>query len=270
VFIDGKPIDVYVNEDVSVKLRDVNRYKLSPDASQFRFKSGDWDMGGDMDGGPEKPFLGVMTEGTTQGARIEKLSENGAATKAGLKEGDVITKVNGKNVFDHEQLSDVISQLKPEEKVTITYKRDGKENKTTATLGKRKASLSRAFHYAPNDLGPMPPLAFDFDGYNPGDLGNLLELRNRPRLGIKAQDTEDGSGVKILGVDEDSPADKAGVKENDIITSFDGKKVTNADELAKASRESKDKASIKIDVNRNGKAQTLEVKVPKKLKTANL
>lgn len=267
VFVDGKPIDEYVNDEVSIKLRDVNRFKMAPGASTFRLDRNDWEMDNDELTGKEKAFLGVMTSGSSQGARVEKVTENSAAAKAGLKEGDVITKVNDKGVFDHEQLSEAISGMKPDEKVTITYKRDGRENKTTATLGKRKSFDTRSFRYHPGDFGPIPPMAFDFDR---GDFGDVFTLHGKPRLGIKAQDTEEGNGVKVLDVDEGSAAEKAGVKQNDVITAFDGKKVNTADELAKASREAKDKTSVKIDVNRNGKSQTLEVKVPKKLKTANL
>jgi len=51
---------------------------------------------------------------------------------------------------------------------------------------------------------------------------------------------------------------------------IEGKEVTSASDLARASREAKDKSSMKVQLNRNGKPQTIEVKVPKKLRTANL
>jgi serine protease Do len=118
---------------------------------------------------------------------------------------------------------------------------------------------------------PMPNLNFDWPQGNFRNYMNPMNPMNgRPRLGIKAQDTEDGKGVKVLGVDDESAADKAGIKEDDIITEFDGKKVNNAEELANAAREAKDKPSVKITFNRDGKTQTVEVKTPKKLRTANL
>ena len=190
-----------------------------------------------------------------------------AAAKAGLKKNDVITKINDKEVFDHEQLSEAIGKFKPEEKVTITYKRDGKENKTTATLGKRNRTIARAPHAPFPPDAPMPPMVFDFKD---GDFGDVFQYHSKPRLGLKVQDTEDGKGVKVLDVDEGSAAEKAGIKEDDVITSFEGKEVTSASDLAKASREAKDKSSFKVQLNRNGKPQTIDVKVPKKLRTANL
>jgi serine protease Do len=262
VIVDGKPIDEFVDEDITVQKRDAKRYNLASPRSPFRFEDG-WSADQfELNGGEDRAFLGVTTEGSSEGVRIISVSENSAAAKAGLKKDDIITKVNDKAVFDHEQLSNAIGEYEPEEKVTITYKRDGKENKATATLGRR----SQVMGHMPRP--PMPPMVFNFDDEQFGDV--FQYRNNRPRLGLKVQDTEDGKGVKVIDVDEGSAAEKAGIKENDVITSFEGKEVTSAGELAKASREAKDKSSMKVQLNRNGKPQTIEVKVPKKLKTANL
>lgn len=268
VLINGKPIDEYVDDEVSVRLRSPKRYMLDGNSP---FRNQQWKL----DAGDDVAFLGVSTEGSKEGTKIVTISENSAAEKAGLKKGDVITKLNDKPVYDHEQLTEIVRNMKPEEKVTITYKRDGKENKTTATLGKRQGDvLAYGFPpnapYAPNaPIPPIPPMQFDFDGGGK-DLHQFFYRNDRPRLGIKAQDTEDGKGVKVLDVEEGSAAEKAGIKEDDIITSFEGKDVNSAEELAKASREIKDKSSLKVQLKRNGKSQTVDVKIPKKLKTAEL
>ena len=65
-------------------------------------------------------------------------------------------------------------------------------------------------------------------------------------------------------------AKKAGIKENDIITEVDGKSVNTADDVAKLIRENKDKVSVMVKLQRDGKTQNIEVKIPKKLKTADL
>ena len=91
-----------------------------------------------------------------------------------------------------------------------------------------------------------------------------------PRLGISVQDTDDGKGVKVLSADDDGAGFKSGIRENDVITEIDGKAVNSADEVAKIIRESKDKASVKMKLLRGGKAQSVDVKIPRKLKTADL
>jgi len=63
---------------------------------------------------------------------------------------------------------------------------------------------------------------------------------------------------------------QAGIKENDIITNFNGTEVNSADEVAKLVKENKDKPTISLKIKRDGKVQTVEVKMPRKLKTADL
>jgi serine protease Do len=58
--------------------------------------------------------------------------------------------------------------------------------------------------------------------------------------------------------------------EGDIITQFEGKEVNSAETLANLARENKEKYSLKLKLNRDGKYQEVEVKIPRKLKTANL
>lgn len=273
VFIDGKPIEEFENEDLSVLKRSMKRYKLNGPSSPFRFEGGDWKMDSDMLAGEERAFFGVMTEGSTNGAKVEKVTENSAASKAGIKTGDVITRINDKEVFDHESLSAVIGEMKPGDEITVTYKRDGKENKTKAKLEKRMMPVI-AHNFREMNIPPIPPMEFDFDhdgNFNFDHDGQPgIKMREKPRLGIKAQDTEEGDGVKVLEVENGSAAEKAGIRQNDIITAFEGKPVKSASELARASREAREKSTLKVDLKRNGKQQSIEVKVPKKLKTANL
>jgi serine protease Do len=93
---------------------------------------------------------------------------------------------------------------------------------------------------------------------------------NRPRLGLSVQDAEDGKGVKVIDVDEEGNAKKAGVKEDDVIVSINDKEVNSADEVAKIVRENREKPSVMLKVKRDGKTQNIEVRMPRKLKTADL
>ncbi len=93
---------------------------------------------------------------------------------------------------------------------------------------------------------------------------------NTPRLGLSIQDTDDGKGVEVINVDEDGNAAKAGIKEDDVITHVNDKEVNSADEISKLMKENKDKVSVRMQVKRDGKTQNIEVRIPRKLKTANL
>jgi putative serine protease PepD len=71
----------------------------------------------------------------TQGGALQSVESGGAGDKAGLKKGDVITKVDDQVVDGSESLVATIRGHRPGEKVTITYLRDGKSHTTTAELG---------------------------------------------------------------------------------------------------------------------------------------
>ena len=90
------------------------------------------------------------------------------------------------------------------------------------------------------------------------------------KLGLRIQDTEEGNGVKVLDVEDSSASSTAGLKKDDIITEIGGVKVTNTDEVRDQLMENSEKSSYNIKARRNGTEMSFEIKIPKKLKTANL
>ncbi|MGO4257618.1 S1C family serine protease [Marmoricola sp. RAF53] len=77
----------------------------------------------------------VSSSTLAQGAQVGDVTSGGPADKAGLKKGDVITKVNDDLIDGSESLVATVRGHRPGEKVTITYIRDGKTKTTEATLG---------------------------------------------------------------------------------------------------------------------------------------
>jgi len=65
------------------------------------------------------------------------VKSGGAAQKAGLKAGDVITAVNGNSIASGDDLSRAIDAHKPGQQITVTYTRGGNEHTVTVTLGTR-------------------------------------------------------------------------------------------------------------------------------------
>jgi serine protease Do len=77
-------------------------------------------------------------------------------------------------------------------------------------------------------------------------------------LGVGLDDTEaDQRGAKVRSVEKDSPAEKAGLKEGDVIARFDGEAVRSASHLARLVGETPAGRSVAIDVNRGGATQKL-------------
>ena len=72
--------------------------------------------------------------GTMEGIYVAKVSEESAAEEAGLKEGDVITAIDGKDVNKMADLQEYLAKKRPGDKVTITYMRDKKKASKNVTL----------------------------------------------------------------------------------------------------------------------------------------
>ena len=90
------------------------------------------------------------------------------------------------------------------------------------------------------------------------------------RLGVSIEDADNDNGAKITDVQDGSAADKAGLKDNDIITEVNGKKVKDVSETRKEMAEVKDKNSYNIKAKRNGSEMNFEIKIPKRINKADL
>ncbi|MFM6926377.1 MAG: PDZ domain-containing protein [Ferruginibacter sp.] len=298
VTINGKPLSEFKDDEITINKRNIiirdgkggTRFQINPED----FEGFSWS--GDDDGEPTA-FLGVTTnvysdandkEGTHKGAEITNITKGSAAEKAGLKNGDIITKINDKKVDDPNSLSDVVTSFKPKEEVTVYYRRDGKEQSAKTTLGERKGSKAMAYSFSGPDgmtrsfsmpriqsvpgveLGDISPRI-----WSPGNGENTYRFYSdsyprQQKLGLKIQDTEESNGVKVLDVDKDSPAEKAGIKKDDIVTEIGGKKITNTDEMREGLMDNMEKSTYNIKATRNGSSLSFDIKIPKKLKTANL
>ena len=78
--------------------------------------------------------------GTMEGIYVAKVSEESAAEEAGMKEGDVITAIDGKPVGKMAELQEVLAKKRPGDKVSVTYLRDKKKATKTLTLKNEKGN----------------------------------------------------------------------------------------------------------------------------------
>jgi len=257
----GKSADVSVNVN---KIRDYSALARTHSGYEFEY---DGDRVSLFHEDANRAMLGVTPEEDDKGARVISVTPGSAAEKAGLKKGDIITRIDDEKIKEADDVSKIIRSHKPGDKVTIAFLRDGKEQKQSVELGKWKGA---AMPVLPAITMPQQ-WSEDFPRVEtmPGGQGYVISS-NTPRLGLSIQDTDDGKGVKVLDVSDESCAEKAGLKEGDIITRINEKDVNSTDEVTRTVRENKSKPSMKFQVLRNGKTQTLEVKTPRKIKTADL
>jgi serine protease Do len=219
-----------------------------------------------------RAFLGVSTEKDDKGARVSEVIEESAAQKAGLQNNDIITSVNGVKVSDSESLLEAVRKCKPGQQVDVAFLRDGKEKKVKATLGKTDDAFAFTM---PQDYMEGFERNFNFKMVEPPMMpgaphGMWYWNEDRPKFGMGVEDNPDGDGVKVSNVEAESQAAKAGLQKDDIITEVEGKTIKNVDELREELAEGRDKSSLSVKVLRSGKAETLTLRVPKKIKTAEL
>src|SRR6187455_1479089 len=154
ITVNGKPIEDLKDGDITVHR---NKYKTMEGLNYYgtpRARAGgqnfNWDSGDNFNMyhvDENRAMLGVVTEEVDGGVKVTELTDESAAKKAGIKEGDIITKIGDTKIEDPDQLSETVRKHKPGEKVTVTVLRDKKEQKITTELGKWKGVSS--FNYAP-------------------------------------------------------------------------------------------------------------------------
>ena len=291
IIVNGKPLAEFIDKNISINKRKM-LIREGDKMMQFDFGEGPggFDFGknfnynfnmDDVEGeNKNKAFLGVTTETASGGVKVVEVLKGSAAEKAGIKKDDIITRIGNEKITSPEGLADVIAFKKPNDEVKVSYKRDSKENTLKVILGNKKQSITRSYSFpAPHPqvhgnrmphLAPLP----NMEGYNE----DLLELEQnametafprQKKIGLKLQDTEEGGNVKVINVEDSSSAAIAGLKKDDLITEINGNKIDNTDDAREELVPDEDRKSYKIKVNRNGTEILFDVKIPRKLKTAN-
>ena len=278
VTINGKPADEWKDGDVEVyNYKDHPRIRIES-TPRIRTPHGDFKMFRHDGEDDNRGLLGVVMKDNDKGAEITEVKDKSAAEKAGLQKGDIITKVGDKKITDAESLTNAVKSYKAGEEVTINYLRDGKEKSTKAKLDKRKGGFEWNYDFAPemrefnldlgDNLAPLKGLKeMPFENFGHGfmwrDGGNH-------KLGIKIQDLEEGDGVKITEVEDSSIALKGGLKKDDVILEIAGNKIEDTNDAREAIWDNWEKGALNMKIKRNGSPMDIEVKIPKKIKSADL
>jgi serine protease Do len=208
-----------------------------------------------------------------RGVVLGKIVPDSPAAKAGLKENDVVTEINGQRVEGAAQFRRMIHEIPAGRSIQLTVWRDGRTQTISATLGK-----SEERHHAMRMMAPTPgTFAFrmpEIPEIPSMEWNGSMLLGGQPRLGIDAEDLSgqlgaffgapDGEGILVRDVNSGSPAEKAGVKAGDVIISLNGERIRSAGELREklsAKREDKHR-TVKLGVLRNKSEVSLTVELP--------
>jgi serine protease Do len=209
------------------------------------------------------------------GVLLGRIVPDSPAAKAGLKDNDVITEINGQRVEGAAQFRRMIHEIPAGRSVQFTVWRDGKAQSIGVTLGESEDHGNMWFKTAPRAFSfelpsiEMPEVA-PMPGVDIGAYGMLAG--SRPRLGIDAEDlggqfgayfgAPDGEGVLVREVNSGSPAEKAGVKSGDVITSLNGERIRSLGDLREKLAGKRDEKTVKLGVLRNRSEITIPVEMP--------
>ena len=160
---------------------------------------------------------------TLKGVYVQNLTEGGAAESAGIKNGDVITKVGGVGVGSSTELQEQVGRFRPGDKVDVTLLRDDREKVVSVVLRNNQGSTQ----LVKND-----------------EVTNILGAEFTQPTENEAEKLGINSGVKISKLGP-GKLRMAGIKEGFIITKIDNQKITSPEEL-QAALESK-KGGILIE-----------------------
>jgi serine protease Do len=172
------------------------------------------------------------------GALVEDVTKGGPADKAGVKNGDVIRKMNGRTIDDSNQLTAMVTDMNPESAVTLDILRDGQPITIRMTLGERPADLSYTA-----GTGKAPT-----EGALRGITVQNLTPEVRDQLGLSS----DSRGVVITELDPSSPAAQAGLQQGDLIESINRHPVNSVQDFNRLAAEAKGQTLLRINRQGNG------------------
>ncbi len=140
-----------------------------------------------------------------KGAIVADVTEESPALAAGVKQGDTILKIDGKDVTDSRDLSRKVAGIKPGDAVPLTVVRDGKTMDLEVKIGTM----------------PDEPKMASKDGKE-DSADKSVSLAN---LGLKVAPAQDGPGVTVTEVEPGSAAAERGLKAGDTILEVAGTEV---------------------------------------------
>jgi len=215
---------------------------------------------------PERGYLGIGIQPVgadmadalgidkNKGEFVTRIVQGEAADKAGLKEGDIVLKVNGRDVTPDDTLSYIVANIKPGTKIPLDILREGKPMRITATVGTRPSEEKLAQSTFDPDENK------DFD--QQGDNADSKTIREALGVSVIALDPEIarqlGMGTDVKGVVVDiagsGSAAQAGIRRGDVLVSVNYKAVTNSAQLAAAIAEAKKagRNAVLLGVKRRG------------------
>ena len=208
------------------------------------------------------------------GAYVTNVETGSPAEKAGIMTGDIIVEFDGERVRSARQLSRLVRESPDGRAIRTAVVRDGNRRTVDVTLSSDQAwftmpdlsGLDRQFRDMAKNF------EFRYDGPGGRGFGQWIGPGGRARLGASLTGVGDQlasyfgvkGGALVTSVEMDSPAGRAGLKAGDVITSINGRSVSDPSDVLEEVRRASDGGSLDITVTRDRKETKLSAKLPER------
>jgi len=188
-----------------------------------------------------------------RGVIINDIVSGSPADEAGLEDGDVIISFDGEELFDHDDLLEMLEDSSPGNEVKVTVLRDSDRKDFQVTLEKAR----RSRRYLSDNDHESHYFMYNDDSRSHVYVGVKLSGLTR-QLG-DFFGVEKGRGALVTEVVEDSPAEESGIKAGDVIIAVDGERVLDGSDVAEVIEGGEEGDKTEITIIRDKKEQTIEV-----------
>ncbi|OCX52387.1 serine protease [Mucilaginibacter sp. PPCGB 2223] len=154
---------------------------------------------------------------STVGLYVNDLVAGGGAEQAGLRKGDIITKVNGRTVTESSDLQETVGRLQPGDKVNLTVLRDGAEKNFAVTLKAEPGGTNKIV-----------------SNRSAEELYNKLGASFQPLSDAKKNEFHVNSGVVVTQVRPGKMFDQLGMEPGSVITSINKTPINSSADIDKA------------------------------------
>ena len=154
------------------------------------------------------------------GLYVQDVVKGGGAEGAGLKKGDIITKIEGRTIYSSSDLQEKVARLRPGDKVKVTYKREGKEKEVAVTLKGEEESRAKSKDEASSKSAT--------------EIYNKLGASFIPATEARKKELGVSSGVVVTQIHRGGVFEYFGVEKGLVITEVNGRAVNNVDDVEAA------------------------------------
>jgi len=189
------------------------------------------------------------------GEFVQAVEPGKAGAQAGIQAGDVVTRVNGKDVSPGQSLSFLVANTAPGSRIPIDLFRNGQKLTVTATVAKRPSEeeLAKSAGFSGDDSDTSPEQKNQVTGAIDKALG-LSVLQMTPQIAGQLGVPPTTRGVVVNAVDDSSDAAAKGLQRGDIILSAGYRPVATPGDLDAAVRSAKaaNRPALLLQVQRRG------------------